>query len=102
MKTKLKFLVIAIVIIVIASCSSKKTVADTIILKEKTKEILLTPELMEGKSLYENNCARCHKLYEAKEYSQENWKPILMRMQKKAHLEDVQIASISNYIKSQL
>lgn len=99
MKTKLKLLVIALVI---ASCSSKKTVADTIISKEKTKEILLTPELMEGKSLYENNCARCHKLYEAKEYSQENWKPILMRMQKKAHLEDVQIASISNYITSQL
>lgn len=102
MKTELIFLVIIATVIV--SCSSKKTVpvTDTIISKEKTKEVLLTTELMEGKSLYENSCARCHKLYESREYSQEDWKPILIRMQKKAHLDDVQISSISNYIMSQL
>ncbi|MES2574613.1 MAG: cytochrome c [Bacteroidota bacterium] len=89
----------------IASCSTKKptTVTETSIPKENIKqEIVLTPELMEGKTLYENSCVKCHKLYDPKEYSQEDWAPILIRMQKKAHLDDAQITSISHYINSQL
>ena len=62
----------------------------------------LTPALLEGKNLYENNCSGCHKLYVPKTFTQEEWKPILVRMQKKAHVDDSQIASISNYIASQL
>jgi cytochrome c5 len=102
MKAKLTFLVLAGLLI--ASCSSKKSVAvtKTNVPKETPKEVVLTPELMGGKNLYENSCVKCHKLYNPKEYSQEDWKPILTRMQKKAHLDDVQIASISNYISSQL
>ncbi|WP_163409697.1 c-type cytochrome [Flavobacterium ajazii] len=61
-----------------------------------------TSELAEGKSLYENSCARCHKLYEPKKFTQEEWKPILVSMQKKAKLDDVKMASITNYIHSQL
>lgn len=59
-------------------------------------------ELAVGKSLYENNCAKCHKLFEPTAYSKENWGPILIRMQKKAHLEDSDMALISKYIYSYL
>ena len=62
----------------------------------------LTPALLEGRNLYENNCSGCHKLYAPKKFTQEEWKPILVRMQKKAHVDDTQITSISNYITSQL
>ena len=59
---------------------------------------VMTPELAEGKSLYENNCAQCHNLYDAKDFSAEKWKPIVLRMQKKAHLDDMQGQKIYSYL----
>lgn len=97
---KIKLIVLGLTAILITSCSSKKTVV--VAEKETPKAVVLTPELIEGKALLESKCVRCHKLYEPKKYSQEEWKPILEKMQKKARLDDVQIASISNYITSQL
>jgi len=98
--------------ILLFSCSTQKpavvtltpskpaTAAETTTALAVTPE--LTPVLLEGKNLYENNCSGCHKLYTPKKFTQEEWKPILVRMQKKAHVDDSQIASISNYITSQL
>lgn len=61
-----------------------------------------TEKYPEGKILYENNCAKCHKLFAPTDYSSQNWGPILVRMQKKAHLEDADMAQINNYIYSHL
>ena len=66
------------------------------------KSLVMTPALAEGKDLYENNCAKCHDLFKPQDYSKENWAPILVSMQGKAHLSDIQMASISNYIYAQL
>lgn len=70
--------------------------------QEAPKTVALTPELEAGKNLYDNNCAKCHKLYEPKKFTKEEWAPILVRMGKKAKLDETQVASISNYIDSQL
>lgn len=105
---KLRILTIAVVTLLLVSCGAKKStsVATTETpapkVTETVKTTTLTPELAEGKNLYENSCARCHKLYEAKKYTQEEWAPILTRMQKKAKLDDTQMVSITNYIHSQL
>ncbi|MBS7230864.1 cytochrome c [Flavobacterium psychroterrae] len=104
---KLKIITLTFVTLLLASCGTQKTASTTtaettLQVKETVKNIALTPELAEGKNLYENSCARCHKLYDAKKFTQEEWKPILARMQKKAKLDDTQMASISNYITSQL
>lgn len=107
-KMKLRILTITAILLLI-SCGPKKAVSATTeaktdpVITETEKETELTPEeLADGKGLYENNCARCHKLYEPKKFTQEEWKPILVRMQKKAKLDDVKMASITNYIHSQL
>ena len=54
--------------------------------------------LAEGKSLYENNCAKCHSLYNPKDFSKESWKPILLDMQKKADISDEQREKIYSYL----
>lgn len=59
---------------------------------------VMTPELAEGKSLYDNNCAKCHRLFSPNEFSAEDWKPIVAKMQKKAHLDDLQGQKIYNYL----
>ncbi|MEO7978542.1 cytochrome c [Flavobacterium sp.] len=101
---KSKFLTLVVLTLILVSCGTQKTspVASTTQSAEPKKDVVLTSELMEGQILYSNNCAKCHKLYEPKKFSQEEWAPILVRMQKKAHLDDTQIASVSNYINSQL
>ncbi|WP_428231731.1 c-type cytochrome [Flavobacterium sp.] len=101
---KSKILTLTAAVLLLVSCGTKKTASTpaTPVVTETVKTTTLTSELAEGKNLYENSCARCHKLYDAKKFTQEEWKPILIRMQKKAKLDDTQMASISNYITSQL
>lgn len=99
---KFKVVSLALLAILIYSCASKSAVAITTEAVKSEEKVavstVLTPELAEGKSLYENNCADCHKLYEPKQFSAEEWKPIVQRMQKKAHLDDSQGMKIYNYV----
>lgn len=104
---KYKIVALAVLAVVIYSCAAKST-APTATAEVKpapaptgnkpATAMVLTPELMEGKNLYENNCAKCHRLYDAKEFSAEDWKPIVARMQKKAHLDDIAGQKIYNYV----
>lgn len=91
---KSKLIALVLIGVTIYSCSPKVTPQVTEIKKE------LTPELAEGKSLYENNCAKCHKLYSPSDFSKESWKPIVASMQIKAGLNDAQGNSIYNYLTS--
>lgn len=85
------------VAVLLVSCATKQVTTSP-----ETKTVILTqsvsPEIVEGKSLYENNCAQCHKLYDTKSFSPEEWQPILLSMQKKANLNDAQRIKIYNYI----
>lgn len=91
---KYKVLALSVVAVLLYACSSKSNIPTAEVPKEK----VMSPELAEGKSLYENSCARCHQLYNAKDFSAEQWKPIVQRMQKKARLDDAQGLKIYNYL----
>lgn len=110
---KLKVLSLAILSLVIYSCATKSA-TPTVIANETKPEAaaaaapvttparagatVMTPELAEGKALYDNNCANCHRLYKSDEFTAEEWGPIVKRMQKQAGLDDVQGQKIYNYI----
>jgi cytochrome c5 len=64
----------------------------------KTEVTVLSAELAEGKSLYENNCAKCHELYDTKRFNGAQWSPILYRMQKEAGISDAEREKIYNYV----
>lgn len=92
---KIKLLGTLAIITILTSCSSsKKVVAET------KEEVKLTPELAEGKLLFENNCGKCHKLFSPEDFSKEEWQPIVMRMQKKARITDEQRDLVYNYLVS--
>jgi cytochrome c5 len=94
---KIRIIAVAILGIFLYSCSPKVIAPVT-----EVKKAELTPELAAGRTLYENNCAKCHKLFSPTKLSEQDWKPVLVRMQKKARLDDAQMVEISNYIYSQL
>jgi len=100
---KYKVLALAVLATTIYSCASKSgaTATATPPKEEVKAATVLTPELAEGKSLYENSCARCHKLYDAKDFNAEQWKPIVLRMTPKARLNEAQGQKIYNYLTMQ-
>lgn len=53
--------------------------------------------LLKGKSLYENKCAKCHRLYDPKDYDQEKWAHWKKKMKKKARLNTDEYTLIFNY-----
>jgi mono/diheme cytochrome c family protein len=65
-------------------------------INEKPK--ITAETLAEGKSLYGMNCAKCHNLYDAKDFTAEEWTPIVLRMQKKARISDEQREKIYAYL----
>jgi cytochrome c5 len=95
-------LILAALALFAVSCGTQKTPAVASTPAEPVKTVVLTPELEAGRDLYENNCAKCHKLKDPKKYTKEEWGPILVRMGKKAKLDETQMASITDYIHSQL
>lgn len=89
---KTKIMALAVIGVMLYSCSPKTAPAPTAAKKE------LSPALAEGRTLYENNCAKCHKLYDTSDYTAEQWSPILERMKKKAKIDDATTAKIYAYV----
>ncbi|MGH2664298.1 c-type cytochrome [Flavobacterium sp.] len=98
---KSKILAVAILGVIIYSCSPK-VVTTAPVTEVKPVAVDLAPELAEGKNLYENNCVKCHKLFPATRHTKEEWVSVLDRMAPKAKITDVQKASIYNYITASL
>ncbi len=93
MKTKLY--TIASVFALTLACSPKITKLPP---PPPAPETPMSPELVEGKTLFLNNCSKCHGLYDAKDFNAEQWKPILLRMQKKAKISDEEREKIYAYL----
>jgi hypothetical protein len=91
---KSKIIAVALLGMLIYSCASKPVTTST----PEVKNVVLTAVQAEGKTIYENNCAKCHKLYDTKDFSATEWQPILLSMQKKAKLQDADREKIYAYI----
>lgn len=99
---KYKIVALAILAVIVYSCAAKSTAPTAEVkpapVSATAGPTVMTAELAEGKSLYDNNCAKCHRLYKAEEFSKEEWKPIVDRMAKKSHLDELQGQKIYNYL----
>lgn len=80
------------VFVIVCSCAPRVVTPAA----EATKG--LTPELAEGKVLFRENCAKCHRLKDPNKYTADEWRPILMRMQKKARISDEEREKIYHYV----
>jgi len=89
---KIRILSLALIALILNSCGpSKATVA-------KSEQAILITKQNAGKEIYENNCAKCHQLYDPKSYSIQDWQPILKKMQVKARLQDADMDKILAYL----
>lgn len=120
---KFKLIVVALAVLFMTSCKTKKATIDKEVpVTEKSADIITVAEAkpfavlspveenpetiklastFDGGNLYTNNCAKCHKLYKTEDFSKEDWVPIMKRMQKKARITDAETLAIYNYLTAQ-
>ena len=92
----------ALVIFILISCKSKKVVPENKTEIETTttvsSEISMADRIAQGESIFQNKCGNCHDLPKEKDHSPENWKPIMLRMQKEAEISDKERDYVYDYI----
>jgi cytochrome c5 len=100
----MKNLKISAILVLLAACGGSKSTTSTPT-PVQTKDVAvsetstaMTDTERAGKVVYEANCAKCHKLHEPKSFSAEEWKPIVLRMQKKAKISDEQREMVYAYL----
>jgi len=59
---------------------------------------LSSTELSQGRTLYANKCARCHRFYDPAKYDNAEWHMWMRKMSKKAHLSPSEEATLSKYL----
>ena len=55
-------------------------------------------QTISAKRLYDTRCAKCHRMYEPREYSQEEWQLWMAKMTKKAKLTAKQEKLLDRYV----
>lgn len=88
-----KIFAASIVLILAASCTPKATVTNEPI---KTS----TAQLLQGKTIFENSCGKCHKLPEPTAFTSVQWVGIMNSMAPKAKLNDEQHQWVYDYVVS--
>lgn len=87
-----KLLCVCLVSIVITSCA-EKAVAASPVLSDSEK-------LVQGKTIFENSCNRCHELPTPTDFSSVEWVGIMNAMAPKAKLSEEQHQWVYNYVVS--
>lgn len=59
-----------------------------------------TIALQHGRTLYIDNCARCHNLYLPGAFTEKEWVDIMPKMKKKARITDTEADGILRYVLS--
>ena len=72
--------------------------ADALLRAQAGQPQLTLQDLDIGRRLYAAHCANCHRLHLPSELAPEAWDKIMLRMQKKAKIDDVTTGSISAYL----
>lgn len=82
-------------VILLASCSQKTTepVVTTVEKKTATSE-----ELAKGKTLYEANCVKCHRLFAPSEFTEKKWNHEVPEMAEKAKVDHETEKLILTYV----
>jgi len=87
--------IIILSVILLLGCSTSKKATTTVVTPPTS---VPTEVASQGKELYENRCAKCHKLFAASDYTVKQWPGILNSMQGKAKITDEQKNQIFAYL----
>ncbi len=55
-------------------------------------------ELTQGRSLYIDNCEKCHGLYTPESFSSSQWKSVMLQMAPKTRMSAAEVSLVSKYV----
>jgi cytochrome c5 len=96
MKMKKIIAVASFSAVLLASCTSKPSTAPA----AAGTVTASADKLAQGKTIFENSCARCHKLPDPTQHTSVQWVGIMNSMAPKAKLTDEQHQMVYDYIVS--
>ena len=102
MKKALTLSVLIAASFLLTKCASTNSVAKS---ETSPKEMVAeakknysATQLEQGKTIWQNSCHKCHKLYEPASHSVSKWNSVLPRMTKRAHLDDADAGMVRAYL----
>jgi hypothetical protein len=96
-KTKWFFLILILGISI--SCSKSSTTGS--LYTPTSADVTATTtleELLQGRTLYINNCGACHNLYSPDDYSVSGWKSVMSNMAPKTSMNTSQVTLVTKYV----
>ncbi len=102
MKKEIVVALAALSVMMFAQCAKKMNPSAKE--KAKTETAVVAPkpatpeEMAAGKTVFTDNCGKCHKLRQPGEFTTNKWEHILPSMTKKAKLTPAQSASVTAYV----
>lgn len=92
-----KFLVLFSIVFIVFACSHKTTSSASSSVEKTQSATVSHAQYLEGKAVYETNCAKCHKLKDPHNYTSEEWGKWVDKMAPKAKLTDEQKQQVYNF-----
>jgi cytochrome c5 len=95
-----KIITIVLVSLVVFACSHKttSTVTKTETIVKTESATVSNAQYLEGKTVYEAKCGRCHKLYKPERGNMTQWTKWIDRMAPKAKLTDEEKQMVIRYV----
>ena len=101
-KLKSYYLLIIVIVILVSVPSCSKSSTDSSSLYTPTSADVTSnatlPELQQGRTLYINNCGKCHGLYSPDSYSSTEWKSIMNNMAPNTGMSASEILLVTKYV----
>ena len=98
---KKMYLLLAVTVLFVWSCSKKTTPSSTTIPSTETVAAKpATGDIAEGKSTYEAKCGKCHGLINPEKFTAVKWVGLVNWMAPKAHLDDAEKQNVLAYVQA--
>ncbi|XZF15241.1 c-type cytochrome [Chitinophagaceae bacterium MMS25-I14] len=99
MKKIIRLSVIAAASVLLAQCAPKTAKTVSASGSKKVEAATYTDDqVAQGKTIYNNNCGKCHGLKNVGDFDKTAWEHILPSMAKKARIDDQQTALVRAYV----
>jgi hypothetical protein len=95
---KIRLIILILILGVAVSCNKNTSNSIYVPTSADATATATLDELTEGRTLYINNCGRCHNLYSPDDYAVSGWTSVLNNMAPKTGMSTSQVSLVKKYV----
>jgi hypothetical protein len=93
-----KWLIPVVILALTLSCKKSSTGSLYTPVSDDATPTASLEELQQGRTLYINNCGKCHDLYSPDDYSASQWRGIMPGMSQKTRMSTTEVTLVTKYV----